>query len=614
MGELEKILLATHSAVTFKPDLMTNDKLEAAVKGHGTLAIAVLTTANVISEFVVEDGKYALVDASAPEIPLDIMMERAVRAAKEAGASPENAALIAAALAYFSGAGARAGVPMGNRKLGALARMHAGAARTGGIGLVTNKFTHRIPAFAAYLRVFEKLMEKKLLPFDGAKLPPFVAGGAIYGHSKLGEDVSIPELAKNIAKEAALAMKDAMEGAGITAYPLWPALIATTVAMEIVHPDGFLGPEYGPFGTKTSSYAAGLGAVEALGLPKKVHIRGTHEELDFAQVLGDFGLILKDIGAPSVIGSMALNEIFAGLEEAAIIGAGFSGGPVNPPLGHLCGDAVPAIRLLIKYKGDVEKAAEDVKSYKLKSFIDPEMALCALNTIARKAEEVRRGPVTKTLLLASVDTRDRAIYRRALKVYKLLKEGKSLEEAARALDLERKEYVEKRGSAILSAFTGKKIEIKFTELRGGARRPDKFSQKYWGFDSYISYDITIDGVKLHIENLSAKAVPEFILEDKVPEGVPRDLYSLALFAGSVVAQELQYIGHTIINVTVPAAVGALVLDLDPKEAAKQAEKGAWLTRAIPGARDNATEVARLAKKLYKALNTIEHEDLPKLEE
>ncbi len=614
MGELEKVLLAVHSAVTFKPDLMTNDKLEAAVKGHGTLVIPVLATANVIAEFMVEDGRYAIIDASAPEIPLDIMIERAVRAAKEAGASPENAALIAAALAYFAGVGARAGVPMGNRKLGAIARMHAGACRTSGITLATNKFTHRIPAFAAYQRVFEKLRAKKLLPFDGAKLPPFIAGGAIYGHSKLGEDISIPELAKNVAKEAALAMKEAMEGAGITAYPLWPALIATTVAMEIVHPDGFLGPQYGPFGTKMSCYAAGEGAIEALGLPKKVHIRGTHEELDFAQVLGDFGVILKDIGGPSVIGSMALNEIFAGLEESAIIGAGFSGGPVNPPLGHLCGDAVPAIRLLMKYKGDVEKAAEEITKYKLQSFIDPEYAIVSLNTIARKAEEVRRGPVTKAMLLASVHIRDRAIYRKAIKVYKLLKEGKSLEDAAKELDLERKAYAEKRGSMILSAFTGKKIELKFTELRGGARRPDKFSQKYWGFDSYISYDVTIDGVKIHVENLSAKAVPEFVLEDKVPEGVPKDLYALALFAGAVIAQELQYVGHTILNVTVPAAVGALVLGLDPKEAAKKAEKGAWLTRAIPGAKETATEVAKIAKKIYEALNMKEHEILPPIEE
>ncbi len=604
--EREKVVLAATLAVTFKPDLMTNDKIEAATKGHGTLVIPVYCAANSIVEDMLRGLDIKLVDAASPDIPLDIIIERAVKAAKEAGASPENAALIVAALAYFSGAAARAGVPMANRKLGALARIHAGACRTSAIALSTNKFTHRITAFPAYKAVYEMLLEKKLTRVDGAKLPPFIAGGAIYGHSAIGEDINIPELAKNAAKVATEAMMKAMEGAGITPYPLWPALIGAAVTMEIVHPDAFLGEEYGPFGTVDSAYAAGLGAVEAAKLPKKIHIRGTGEEFDTARVIGDFGLILKDIGGPSVIGSMALNEIFAGFEESALIGAGFSGGPVNPPLGHLCGDVVPAMRLLIKYKGDVYKAAEEVKKYKLKSFIDPEMALCALNTIARKAEEVRRGPVTRTLIIASEDVRDRAIYRRAIKVYEMLKQGKTVEEAARALDEERKEYVEKRGSMILSAFTGKKIELKFTELRPQARRKDPFTKKYWGFDSYISYDVTIDGKKYHVENLSAKAVPEYVLEGK---GADDPNYGLALFAGAVIAQELQYIGHTIINITVPAAVAA-ILGMDPKEAAKRAEKGAYLTRAIPGAKYNAEEVARLAKMIYKMLETKEHEILP----
>lgn len=600
--EREKVILAATMAATFKPDLMTNDKIEAATRGHGTLVIPVLCAANSIAEDILRGIDVKLVDASAPEIPLDIIVERAIKAAKNAGASPENAALIVAALAYFSGAAARAGVPMANRKLGALARIHAGACRTSAIALVTNKFTHRIPAFPAYKAVYELLLEKKLTRVDGAKLPPFIAGGAIYGHSALGEDINVPELAKNAAKVATEAMMKAMEGAGITAYPLWPALIGAAVTMEIVHPDSFLGEEYGPFGTVDSAYAAGLGAVEAAKLPAKIHVRGTGEEFDTAKVIGDFGLILKDIGGPSVIGSMALNEIFAGFQESAIIGAGFSGGPVNPPLGHLCGDVVPAIRLLLKHGGDVYKAAEDVKKYKLESFIDPEMALCALNTIARKAEEVMRGPVTRTLILASEDTRDRAIYRRAVKAYEMIKAGKSVEEVARVLDEERKEYVEKRGSMILSAFTGKKIELKFTELRPQARRKDPFTKKYWGFDSYISYDVVIEDKKYHIENLSAKAVPEYVLEGK---GAEDPLYGLALFAGAVIAQELQYIGHTIINVTVPAAVAA-ILGLDPKEAAKAAERGAYLTRAIPGAKENAKEVARIAKKIYEALLQEKH--------
>jgi hypothetical protein len=75
----------------------------------------------------------------------------------------------------------------------------------------------------------------------------------------------------------------------------------------------------------------------------------------------------------------------------------------------------------------------------------------------------------------------------------------------------------------------------------------------------------------------------------------------ALFAGAVLTQELQYIGHTIINVTVPAAVATL-LGKDEKAAAKGAENGAYLTKAIPGARDRAFDVARIAKKIYTQLN------------
>lgn len=160
-------------------------------------------------------GQAMLLDAAAPQIPLDLIMKKAVEEAKLAGTSPENAALIVAALTYFSGAAAKAGVPMANRKLGAMARMHAGASRTSGIALVTNKFTHRIPAFSAYKAVYEELLNKKLTKVDGAVLPPFIAGGAIYGYSALGEDVNFPELAKNAAKVGTEAMIRAMEGAGV---------------------------------------------------------------------------------------------------------------------------------------------------------------------------------------------------------------------------------------------------------------------------------------------------------------------------------------------------------------------------------------------------------------
>ncbi len=74
----------------------------------------------------------------------------------------------------------------------------------------------------------------------------------------------------------------------------------------------------------------------------------------------------------------------------------------------------------------------------------------------------------------------------------------------------------------------------------------------------------------------------------------------ALFAGAVLTQELMYIGHTIINVTVPAAIAAL-RGAEAEAAAKEAERGAYLTRAIPGGANRAGEVIAVAKRIHERL-------------
>jgi len=603
--ERERVLLAAAHAVTYEPDYMTVDKLEAATRGHGALVIPAFAAANSLAgdifcsigapEMRLMD--MAVVDASAPSLPLDSVIAKAVGEAKRGGAEPANAALIVATLAYFSGSCARAGVPLGNRKLGAIARMHAGGDRTSAIALTTNKFTHRVPAFPAYLAIYEALMGKRLTRLDGAVLPPFVAGGGVMGHAALGEDYNIPELARNAAMVGTRALMRSMEGAGTTPYPLWPALIAAAVTMELVHPDALLGEEFGKFGEVDSSYLAGKGAVEAAGLPKKIHMRGTGEEYETARIVGDFGLILKDVGGPSVIGSMVTNELFAGFQESAAIGAGFSGGPVNVPLGHLAGDILPALRLLIGNGGDIERTAAAIRDYKMQSFIDPETALCATNTITRKAEVINRGPVTDACIRASEPTRSRAIYRRAVKVYEMLKEGRTLEEAAGALDEEKKALIERRGSAILSGFAGKEITFRFTEIAPHARRTDPLTARFWGFDAKVSYDVRINGESYRIENLTARVIPEYALEGK---GRDDPGMGTAIFAGAVLTQELQYGGNTILNITVPAAVAA-ALGTSPTEAATGAAKGARLTNAIPGGRAVAERVATIAQDIVANL-------------
>ena len=136
----EKALLATCMAATFKPDYMTNDKLEAATKGHGSLVIPVYCAANSLAEDVfcaigapemsLMSSRMTMVDAAAASLPLDMVIEKAVRQAMLAGAGAAAREVGEGRDDHGGVLGRGAGVPLGNRKLGAIARLHAGAGRT----------------------------------------------------------------------------------------------------------------------------------------------------------------------------------------------------------------------------------------------------------------------------------------------------------------------------------------------------------------------------------------------------------------------------------------------------------------------------------------------------
>lgn len=592
---MEKEIYAAIMASTSDVDMMTNDRIEALTKGHGMLNIAVTCVANTIAEEVLRGTSIMLTDHNVQRLPVDDVLAKAIKSAELAGADPANAALISAAMCYMAGSNAQAGVPAGNRKLGAMARIIARVDRCGVISIPTPKVNNRISGFAAVKALYDDIFDNKVSRIDGGILPLGVGGGPLYGHGALGEDVGFPELAKNGARAGTLGMLKAYANVGMPPSPIIAAIFGAAAILEIVHPDSEVGEQYGQFFKTNSAYIAGQGAVEAAGLPKTLHIRGTGEEYDTARLVGDLGVILKDIGGPSVVGMIAFEEMLSAFEESLAIGAGFSGGPLQPPLGHMAADAVLAMKVLISTRGDVEAAADRLKEIKDKFWLEPEFAKIATNTIARKSEQVQRGPVTKAMILATDGARAKAVRDRAEFTYRQLNEGKSLQETVRALDDEKVRGVEVACSAVFSGMMGKQITVKVTEYKGCARRkPNDFLKKYCGFDTDASVEATVDGQKIVLAGLSQKVIPDAVLNKN------KDLLG-AIPLAAVPVTELQLSGHTIVNVIVPAAVAAAMGRLTPKEAAREAIAGAYVSSAIPGGMQRAEEVARRAVRIASEL-------------
>ncbi len=576
---MNKEIMAAVMAASSDLNSITLDRIEACTKGHGSLNMAVCCIANSVAEDLRRGADIRVKFTDSVELQIDYVLGRAIAAARAAGADSGNAALLSAVVLYLAGANAQAGVPAGSRKLGGMARIAAGVDRCGVAALPSIKRGNKVSGFAAVQAIYQAMAEGRLTTIQGRNLPRGL--GPVFGHGTLGEEIVIPQIIENAATIGTKAMLDAMSGAGMDPDPLSSALLGSAAALEIVHPDAWMPDENGDF-FRGAAYPVGRAAVRTAGLPKKLHVWGINEEIDTAQMIGDIGMILKDVGGVALIGMVALQDclnIFlepqCGLTQSARSNA------------HHSEDAMLALKILLHCRFDMRQAIA-ILAKRGEHSLDPEVAMVAMNTVARKAEQVRRGPVTNLMIQASEPVRTKALYDRAVKAYADLSSGKDLATIVRELDQERQRVVEERTSMLMSKATGKKIEVRM--LKVYSRNTKGKLSRWWGLDGDADVEVVIDGQRHLLEGIVSKTCREVAEKDDAQK---RDL----LFFGSRPLRELLLAGNIILNITVPAAMAAILSQDDLSELARQAQDAAYLTAGIPGAKSKAEQVGALARQI-----------------
>ncbi len=569
---MNREVFAAFRAVTAKPDYLTVEKLDAGLGGWGAFNLGVWAAAEVIAKEMAKGKNLRLSTTNEAQTDVDEIAKKAVQKLRDCGADPANAALTAATLLYWAGVNVQCGMPCPNRKLGAVARMAAGIPSGRVSSIPTEKQNNKISGFAATLAIYQALEKEHLAPYDSRFLP-LGAGGPVIGHSAIGEDHLFPVLGQKLARIGTRGMVKAYLSAGMKPNKWFSALMGATAALEIIHPDAYVGEAYGQFMVTRTPETVGDAAVQEAELPEIVHIRGTDEELKTARVIGDLAIILKDCGTPTVVGMIMFSELCSIIREGAAIGAGRAGGPLVIPLHHWV--TAPTLALYLLGQGKSEDEIVATLRTMLQHYFQKEDAAVATNVLARKAEGIEKGPLTEMILRATEPVLTHAVATRTLYAYKQMKRGQTLEDVLRKVQ---KKHIDAIAAAVAKAMSGrlqKKIDyIRFKEIRpGSGRRRHRFAQRHFAFDAYVDVEVKIDGKKYALKNVLAQTAPEALLKC--------DQETLdAISAVSPAIVDLLCSGACSMDVVVCACVAA-ALGMAPDEAAEKAAEVANVIIALP---------------------------------
>lgn len=588
-------------------DLITNDRIQSTTAGWGALPVACYVVANVVGEFIRSESatninyKQKSVRISSHDMrkmPLENVLRDAIEAALRMGVEKSDAALIAAVTFYFCGTNVRSGVAAGAKSLGRMARVISGAERGGAALLCAPWSTVRITAYPAVQAIYKAMNEGKLTRVKGTRLPLGVGGAPIVDDSVLGEDIIGPEVSANGAAVGTHAMLEAFAGAGMPQNKIISALLGTAAVLDIVHTDAMVGEEHGPYGSTSTIHVAGRSAARAAGLPEHFHVRGTKEKMESGRLLGELALILRECGNPSAIGMLALQEMLAIFEEGIANGAGFSAGPVAASLGFLNAYATLGLKYLQSFDWNLEKSADELQRLIKSSFIDSEYACLGYNTVARMAEGIYPGLASRLTLLVTEGAKILAINRRVRLAIDRIEQGVGIEQIAEEFDKARLACVEENCSRIFSESQGKSIQVKIHKLVRGARRKSALSKKFLSLDCNADVEVFVDGRPYLFSGLLHRSAPEIVLAQQDPQ-LP------VLPFAAIPIDELILTPHTILNVTIPAVVGALLSEVEPQEAAEAAELGAWISSGTPGAKAKAVQAIYAARRYAQVMSSSE---------